>query len=107
MIELLSEAVRMRRVPGIAFVDGIVGRRAIIAGTGLEVWEIIAAWKEGGESHTELKANYPWLSDAQLRAALAYYERYPEEIEARLERSPAPNCNPCYNKSCSSVPWEG
>lgn len=84
--ELLEEAIRMRRVPGIAFVDGPVGRRAVVSGTGLDVWEVVATWKAGGGSYEELRRNYPWLSEAQIRAALAYYETYPNEIDARLER---------------------
>ena len=89
---LLHEALRMRRVPGIVFVDGLDSRRAAVAGTGLEVWEIVAAYKASrshtavGESFEELEASYPWLSEAQLRAALGYYELYPREIDARLER---------------------
>jgi uncharacterized protein (DUF433 family) len=83
--ELLEEAIRMRRVPGIVFVDGVTGRRAALAG-GLDVWEIIATWLEGGRSYEELRQNYPWLTEPQLRAALAYYELYPSEIDARLER---------------------
>lgn len=82
--ELLEEGIRMRRVPGIVFVDGAVGRRAAIEG-GLDVWEIIATWQEGGRSYEELRQNYPWLSERQLRTALSYYERYPTEIDARLE----------------------
>jgi uncharacterized protein (DUF433 family) len=84
--ELLEEGVRMRRAPGIGFVDGPAGRRAVVAGTGLDVWEIIATWKDGGRSHEALRRNYSWLTEAQLRAALAYYEIYPSEIDARLER---------------------
>lgn len=84
--ELLEEAVRMRRVPGISFVDGPAGRRAVVGGTGLDVWEVIAAWRSGGSSYEDLRRNYSWLTDAQLRAALAYYEVYPSEIDARLER---------------------
>lgn len=83
---LLREALRMRRVPGIVFVDGLDSRRAAVAGTGLEVWEIVATYKAVGESFEELKSSYPWLSEAQLRAALGYYELYPREIDARLER---------------------
>ena len=37
--ELLDEAVRMQRCPGIIFTEGTTGRRARIAGTGIEVWE--------------------------------------------------------------------
>jgi uncharacterized protein (DUF433 family) len=84
--ELLEEAIRMRRAPGIFFVDGPTGRRAVVAGTGLDVWEVIATWKETGKSYEALRGSYPWLSEAQLRAALAYYEIYPVEIHARLER---------------------
>jgi uncharacterized protein (DUF433 family) len=82
---LLREAVRMRRVPGIVFMDGPVGRRASIAGTGLDVWEVIATFKSVGEDRERLEATYGWLSDRQLSAALAYYELYPEEIDARIE----------------------
>jgi uncharacterized protein (DUF433 family) len=84
--ELLDEAIRTRRAPGVSFVDGATGRRAVVSGTGLDVWEVVATWKEGGESYETLRQNYPWLSDAQLRAALGYYETYPSEIDARLER---------------------
>jgi len=77
----------MRRAPGIVFADGATGRRAVVAGTGLDVWEIIAAWHQAAdEDFEQLKRNYPWLSEAQLKAALGYYELYPEEIDARLQQ---------------------
>jgi hypothetical protein len=40
-----------------------------------------------GEKYFELKKAYHWLSESQLRSALAYYALYPEEIDARLERN--------------------
>jgi uncharacterized protein (DUF433 family) len=84
--ELLEEAIRMRRAPGIGFADGPSGRRAVVGGTGLDVWEIIATWRENGQDEAELRLHYPWLTEPQVRAALAYYRLYPHEIEARLER---------------------
>ena len=72
--------------PGVVFADGPGGRRAVVAGTGLDVWEIIATWKTCGGDLGKLRKSYSWLSEPQLRAALAYYELYPEEIDARLER---------------------
>lgn len=84
--QLLTEAIQMRRAPGIVFVDGPSGRRAVVAGSGLDVWEIIATWRAGGESDEELRQNYSWLTEPQLRSALGYYELYPEKIDARLER---------------------
>lgn len=82
---LLREAVRMRRVPGIVFTDGPVGRRASIAGTGLDVWEVISTFKSVDRDRWRLKASYEWLSDRQLSAALAYYDLYPREIDVRIE----------------------
>lgn len=86
---LLTEAIRMRRVPGVIFVDGLDSRRAAVAGTGLEVWEIAATYKAVGEDTERLGRSYPTLSEGQLSSALAYYELYPDEIEARLEREEA------------------
>jgi uncharacterized protein (DUF433 family) len=85
-IGLLREALRMRRAPGIYFVDGLDARRAAVAGTGIEVWEVVATYKSVGEDHEELRKSYPQLSETQLKAALSYYELYPEEVDARIER---------------------
>jgi uncharacterized protein (DUF433 family) len=83
---LLTEALKMRRVPGIVMVDGPTGRRAVVAGSGLDVWEIIATWQVGGKDERQLAQHYPWLTQPQVRAALAYYALYPDDIEARLAR---------------------
>lgn len=83
-IGLLSEAVKMRRCPGIVFADGPMGRRARIVGTGLDVWEIIATYKTVDRDPSRLREAYHWLSDAQIRAALGYFAAYPEEIDRRI-----------------------
>lgn len=84
--ELLEEAVRMRRAPGVLFTTGPAGRRAVVAGTGLDVWEVVATWRAAGDDFAALQARYSWLTEPQLRAALGYYRLYPEEIEERLRR---------------------
>lgn len=76
----------MRHAPGVFFVDGPAGRRAALAGTGLDVWEIIATWRACGQDFDQLRGSYGWLTEPQLRAALTYYDLYPQEIDARLER---------------------
>jgi hypothetical protein len=48
------------------------------------VWELIATYKSLETSPARLRKAYPWLSDAQLRAALGYYAGYPEEIDRRI-----------------------
>lgn len=86
VLQLLGEAIRMRRAPGIVFSEGPTGRRAVVAGTGLEVWEIIATWREVGEDYRRLRAAYDWLSEPQLRGALSYYEMYSDEVDGQLAR---------------------
>jgi uncharacterized protein (DUF433 family) len=85
-ISLLEEAVRASRIPGVIFVQRRNGRRPAIAFSGLEVWEIIATWKEGDESWSQLVEAYLELNEHQLRAAVAYYRAYPDEIDERLAR---------------------
>jgi len=82
--DLLIEAVKMRRCPGIMFADDPAGRRARIAGTGIDVWELVATFKGLGESYEELRKAYHWLSEQQIRSALSYYALYPDEIDGRI-----------------------
>jgi len=85
--ELLDEAIQMRRCPGIVFADGPAGRRARVAGTGLDVWEIIATYRSVDRKPDRLKQAYPWLSDVQIRAALGYAAAYPKEIDRSIARN--------------------
>lgn len=83
--ELIAEAAKMRRCPGVVFTDGPSGRRARIEGTGIEVWEVIASYLAMGKNEKRLKKTYSWLSDRQLMAALGYYRAYSREIEDLVE----------------------
>ena len=85
--DLLVEAVKMRRCPGIIFADGPTGRRARIAGTGIDVWELMATFKGLDENYDKLKKAYHWLGDPQIRAALSYYALYPDDIEEKIARN--------------------
>ncbi|MCL6649834.1 MAG: DUF433 domain-containing protein [Chloroflexi bacterium] len=87
--ELLAEAVKMRRCPGVIFADGPSGRRPRLAGTGLDVWEVIATYQSLNRDLDRLRQAYHWLSDAHLRAALGYYSAYPEEIDRQIARNEA------------------
>src|SRR5947209_12127258 len=77
--EMLEEAIRMRRIPGVIFIDGGLERQVVVAGTGLEVWEIIRTFHEVDEDWNRLRTVYDCLNEQQLRAALDYYAAYPEE----------------------------
>jgi len=85
VLTLIEEAIRMSRAPGIVFVDARDGRRAAIAFSGLEVWEIIRFWKAHRDWEV-LRSEFEELTEPQLRAAVNYYALYPREIDARLER---------------------
>ena len=81
--DLLIEAVKMRRCPGITFADGPTGRRARIAGSGIDIWEFVAMFKGLGENYDKLKKTYHWLTEQQIRSAFSYYALYPDEIDEK------------------------
>lgn len=86
VLQLIAEAIQTRRAPGIVFMDTPTGRQAVLGGTGLEVWEIVATWQSLGKDMDRMRAAYDWLSEAQLRAALGYYQLYPRGIDERITR---------------------
>lgn len=83
---LIEEGLRLRRCPGVVFTDGPTGRRATVAGSGIDVWEVIRVYRTCGQQTDELAQALPQLSRRQLEAALYYYRCYPQEIEERLAR---------------------
>ena len=85
--DLLQEAIKMRRCPGILFAEGANGREARVAGTGIEVWEVIATYKSVKGDFKRLHKAYHWLSAEQLKAALGYHRIYPQEIDRLIERN--------------------
>jgi len=83
--DLLAEAIKMRRCPGIVFADGVSGRRARIAGTGLEVREVISTYRGVDKDFSRLQKAYHWLTEQQLRAAIGYHTAYREEIDELIK----------------------
>ena len=84
---LLEEAIKTRRCPGIIFAPGVSGRRARVAGTGIEVWEIIAQYHSLNRDQKRLQQAFHWLTPGQIKAALGYYAAYPAEINALIARN--------------------
>ena len=79
----------MRACPGIYFADEPAGREAKVAGTGLGVWEVIRDYLAEGENAEKVKASLPQVGDAELKAALLYYKKYPQEIDAEIAENAA------------------
>lgn len=86
--ELLEEALRMRQCPGIYFADEPSGRTAKIGGTGLGVWEVVRDFSKDNDAD-RIRAALPQLSQAQVTAALMYYARYRDEVQARIDANDA------------------
>jgi len=79
---LADEALRMRLFPGIAFRGTDWDRRAWVIGTALDVWQIVDAHRDIGS--VERMADGGSASERNINLALAYYERFPEEIDAAI-----------------------
>jgi hypothetical protein len=87
--ELAEEAAKTRLFPGIAFREG-KPRRAWAIGSGLDVFEIIEMTRSYKDDDETLRASHPLVTDSHLRLARAYAERFPEEIEAMIQRNHPP-----------------
>lgn len=93
---LVDEALRMHEHPLIAFRTGPSGRRARLIG-GPDVWEVVGAVRSvreaesglTGEDALDVVAETSGVPVAMLRAALAYWADYPEEVDAFLDRARA------------------
>jgi uncharacterized protein (DUF433 family) len=85
---LAEEALRTRIFPGIAFRGDDWDRRPWVIGTAFDVWQIVDAHREAG-SVEEVVAGGA-LNERQVRLALAYCERFGEEIDEAiaLQRRP-------------------
>lgn len=84
--ESVSEAEKMKKVPGIVFVDGPAGRRARIAGSGIDVFEVMKIHRSCGEDRGATAEALDMLTPERIQAAFDYYAAFPEEIDARLAR---------------------
>lgn len=86
---LIVEGVDALDHPGIVYRGTTVDRRAALA-AGPDVWEIVARLREldGGEEDriTTLAAESE-LHPRQIRTALEFASRHPEDVEARIARN--------------------
>ena len=81
----LVEGLAMDEHPGIHFVDGAMGRRPALAGTGLDVWEIVEVVKANDGSAEEAAA-YLEKDVAFVHTALRYYGSHRVEIDEWIAR---------------------
>lgn len=83
---MLREGLAMEEHPGIVFVPGPSGRRAVVKG-GPDVWEVISTWRylEGSEEQRIacLVKDYN-MTRRQVEAALNYTAAHPDEVNDRI-----------------------
>ena len=85
-IEMLEESARTRRYRHVVFVGPPGQRRAALAGTGVDVWEVVRDHRALGGSVARLARSLEWVPREKLEEALAYAAAHSEEIDERLER---------------------
>lgn len=85
---LAEEALRTRTFPGIAFRGEDWDRRPWVIGTAFDVWQIVDAYRDAGSVEAVVAEGN--LSERQVRLALAYRERFPEEIEEAIVQNRRP-----------------
>jgi uncharacterized protein (DUF433 family) len=88
--ELAEEAIRMRRFPGIVFAGPPGNRRARIAGTGPDIWEVVLTHRSCGENAEQTLQVLEHLSPQHLQIALRYYRACPEEIDRLIAENQRP-----------------
>jgi uncharacterized protein (DUF433 family) len=86
----LEEGVLMDEHPNIHFVDGAMGRRPAVLGTGLDVWEVVEVAIDNGGSVPDT-ASYLEIDPRLVEAALQYYGANREEIDDWIARIQALN----------------
>lgn len=84
----IAEGVKMDEHPQIAFRDGALGRRAILVGARLDVWQVIETVRNANNSVQEA-ADYLGIPPSRVEAAVTYYAAYRDEVEEIAERERA------------------
>lgn len=79
----VDESLRREDHPLVRFADGPSGRRAALVGSGLDVWEVIAAVRDNHNDLDEAAAALE-IAPGLVQAAVSYYGEYRDEIDAEV-----------------------
>lgn len=84
----IEEGLRRDEHPLISFREGAAGRRPALAGTRLDIAEVIETIRQNDNS-VEEAADYLEIPVAQVEACVRYYADYKDEVDAWIECSRA------------------
>jgi hypothetical protein len=82
-----EESARAERHPGIAFRGSEDSRRAWVPGTALDVWQIVAGYKEMGRQRFLTGTG---VTEERLDAAYTYYRAYQDEVDEKIQQNARP-----------------
>lgn len=90
----VDEALRTMDHPTVIFREGPSGRRAVLLG-GPDVWEVVRAVRDArdaepdldGDEVLELVSHNSGVPLRLVRAALAYWAEFPDEVDAEIARA--------------------
>ena len=82
----IAEGLRMDEHPLIGFRDGALGRRAVLHGTRLDVWQVMETLRNSGNA-VEAAADYLDLPAEKIRAAVSYYAAHRDEVDDYAARA--------------------
>lgn len=85
---LIDEGLRMDEHPQIGFREAAGGRRPALAGTRLDVWQVIETLRANGNS-IAAAAEYLNQPAGRVEAAIGYYADYQDEVDVFADRARA------------------
>ncbi|HVR84993.1 MAG TPA: hypothetical protein VMU54_11825 [Planctomycetota bacterium] len=77
--QLLDEALRMEKFPGVSFRFTASGRQPFVTGTGMMVWELYHVWLDHKRDVRHVLKSYSHLKASQVNVAVAYAKEFPRE----------------------------
>lgn len=80
------EEISLNEHPLIYFREGAAGRRPALLGSRLDVADVITTIRQNDGS-TKEAASYLEVPVELIEAAGRYYDEYPEEVDAQIERA--------------------
>lgn len=84
MRHVAEEWWAMQQFPLIIFREGVSGRRAALRG-GPDVWEVVAVARDYAQDGEGLREYFaPFVTAEAIEQALAYAERFPQQIDAAI-----------------------
>ncbi len=78
------EREQVAAFPDVEYVWTATSRVARLKDTGIQIWQVVRAFRDLEGDRAGLRAAFDVLTPAQVERALGFYAAYPAEIDARI-----------------------